>query len=408
MSETPLKRVASVRVSNVDKKSIEGESPVRLCNYTDVYYRNDIEADQDFTTATASSAQIAAFRLDAGDVIITKDSETAEDIGVPAYVRSAAPDLVCGYHLAMIRPSTRVVHDRFLFWFMSSTITRERLAVAATGVTRFGLRSDSIGNLRMPSWPLHTQRAIADYLDTETTRIDDLIAKKHRLRRLLDEWEQSAMLSIVGDWRRGTTVSLRQLGASVTTGPFGTQLSATEYVRGGIPVINPTHVQRGAIVPEESVSVPPAVARRLQRHRLRREDLILGRKGDVGRAATVTNHQAGWVCGSDCIAVRVPQDRIRTPILAALLHIDLYRQQLEARSTGAMVASLNEGTLLSFRMPALNPAAQAEALGRLDRVRVRRDMLENRLGAQVALLREHRQALITAAVTGELEIPGAA
>lgn len=116
--------MATVRVSNVDKKSVDGEPPVRLCNYTDVYYRNEITPRQEFMTASASPAQISAFRLHRDDVIITKDSETAEDIGVPAYVRSTAPDLVCGYHLAMLRPQPRLLDGRFLYWFMSSMTAR--------------------------------------------------------------------------------------------------------------------------------------------------------------------------------------------------------------------------------------------------------------------------------------------
>ncbi len=119
-----LKRVASIRVSNVDKKSVEGDPSVRLCNYTDVYYRDLIDPSQDFMRATASREQVDAFRLETGDVIITKDSESADDIGVPTYVEAGASDLVCGYHLALIRPSQEVVNGRFLFWAVASSMMR--------------------------------------------------------------------------------------------------------------------------------------------------------------------------------------------------------------------------------------------------------------------------------------------
>jgi len=72
----PLKSVAEIRVSNVDKKSVDGQVPVRLCNYTDVYHRSAIQADQEFMAATATTEQLTAFRLLPGDVVITKDSET--------------------------------------------------------------------------------------------------------------------------------------------------------------------------------------------------------------------------------------------------------------------------------------------------------------------------------------------
>ncbi|HEV2773291.1 MAG TPA: hypothetical protein VGV57_10790 [Thermoleophilaceae bacterium] len=102
------------------KKSIEGQPAVRLCNYTDVYYRDTITADQEFMEATATPEQVAMFRLLPGDVLITKDSETPEDIGVPAFVAHGASDLVCGYHLALLRPRAGQVEPRFLYWSMCS------------------------------------------------------------------------------------------------------------------------------------------------------------------------------------------------------------------------------------------------------------------------------------------------
>src|ERR1039458_6870068 len=77
-----LKRTCHVFPSNVDKKSHEGETPVLLCNYTDVYYNEAITAGMDFMAATAAPDQVAKFTLHAGDTIITKDSETADDIAI--------------------------------------------------------------------------------------------------------------------------------------------------------------------------------------------------------------------------------------------------------------------------------------------------------------------------------------
>lgn len=85
-SAVRLKHVAHVAVSNVDKKSVEGELPVRLCNYTDVYHHDRITERLHFMTATASAEQVRDFRLRPGDVLITKDSETPDDIAVPALV----------------------------------------------------------------------------------------------------------------------------------------------------------------------------------------------------------------------------------------------------------------------------------------------------------------------------------
>ncbi len=112
--EVPLRAVADTKFSNVDKLTKAGERPVRLCNYTDVYNNDYITQDIEFMEATTAQPEIDKFRLQVGDVIITKDSETPYDIGIPARVDYAADDLVCGYHLALLRPNQEVVDPDYL------------------------------------------------------------------------------------------------------------------------------------------------------------------------------------------------------------------------------------------------------------------------------------------------------
>ena len=99
-----IKNVVDMKVSNVDKHVREGESPVRLCNYSDVYKNDRITARMSFMEATATAKEIERFRLKPDDVLITKDSEVWNEIAIPALVEYAAEDLVCGYHLALLRP----------------------------------------------------------------------------------------------------------------------------------------------------------------------------------------------------------------------------------------------------------------------------------------------------------------
>ena len=169
-----LRFVASVEVSNVDKKSRDGERSVWLCNYVDVYYNEVITESPDFMSATASNDQVARFRLRAGDILITKDSETPDDIAVPAHVVQDLDDVVCGYHLAVIRALPAIVDSRYLFWTFAARTSRQYFSAAAQGITRFGLRRDAILDLPVPMRTLGEQRAIAAYLDEQTARIDRL------------------------------------------------------------------------------------------------------------------------------------------------------------------------------------------------------------------------------------------
>jgi type I restriction enzyme S subunit len=186
--------MADVLSSNVDKKAVDGEIPVRLCNYVDVYYHDKITDQINFMAATATPSEIERFSLRAGNVVITKDSESADDIGVPALITDQAGDIVCGYHLAIFRGDTKHVHGPYLFYAIKSEPSARQFEVSANGVTRFGLPYGALKSLALPLPPIDEQIAIADFLDNKTAEIDDLIAKKEELLRLLAE-QRTALIT---------------------------------------------------------------------------------------------------------------------------------------------------------------------------------------------------------------------
>jgi type I restriction enzyme S subunit len=181
-----LRHVAIFNNSNVDKKIYEGQREVKLCNYTDVYYNEFITSDLDFMVSTASDAEIEKFRLRKGDVIITKDSEDPRDIGIPAIVLEDMDDVVCGYHLTVIK-----AHEDSLSKFIHRSIeahsTKAHFFVESPGITRFGLDQDAIGNIPICVPPESERSELVQTIDRETTRIDILIAKTQHSIELLKE-----------------------------------------------------------------------------------------------------------------------------------------------------------------------------------------------------------------------------
>ena len=149
-TEVLLSSIADVRFSGVDKVSRPSEDPIRLCNYVDVYNNDYITSDLEFMRASATTAEIERFRLQRGDVIITKDSETPDDIGVPAIVDYAAPDLVCGYHLAQIRPDHNELDPTFLGKQLMHHRHARRFGRLANGLTRYGLPTSAVNTA--PIW----------------------------------------------------------------------------------------------------------------------------------------------------------------------------------------------------------------------------------------------------------------
>src|SRR3970040_32031 len=104
---TRMSNVADVVFSNVDKHTREGETLVRLCNYVDVYKNDCITKQIDFMEASATLSEIAQFQIKKNDVLATKDSETPTDIAIPALVTQELPGVLCGYHLALLRPRSK-------------------------------------------------------------------------------------------------------------------------------------------------------------------------------------------------------------------------------------------------------------------------------------------------------------
>jgi type I restriction enzyme S subunit len=180
-----LADVADIRASNVDKLSIKGERPIQLCNYMDVYANERITAALSFMAATATDAEIARFRVETGDVILTKDSETPDDIGISAVVSEPIPDLVCGYHLALLKPRKDTIDPAFLAKQLGSRDSSAYFARAANGSTRYGLSYAAVARTPV-RWPeLSRQQRIAEILSTLDEAIEQteaLIAKTQAIK----------------------------------------------------------------------------------------------------------------------------------------------------------------------------------------------------------------------------------
>ena len=191
-----LKFFANIRNSNVDKTISENEEPVRLCNYTDVYYNDRITPDLHFMDGSATEAEMERFQLKRDQVIITKDSEGWDDIGIPALVAEDMPEVLCGYHLSVLEPGPDL-DGGFLSWLCRAGPLNDQFKLTANGVTRFGLGQYAMKNAFIAVPPLDTQRRIARFLDEKTARIDGLIEKKWALLDRLAEKRQALITRAV-------------------------------------------------------------------------------------------------------------------------------------------------------------------------------------------------------------------
>jgi type I restriction enzyme S subunit len=249
----------------------------------------------------------------------------------------------------------------------------------------------------IPVPPAETQRAIADYLDRETGEIDRMIAKMDELTETLEVRRRRAIDTILAGHPRHR---LRLVIALSQTGPFGTQLLSSEYVSGGVPLINPSHINRAGISPDDEVSVSPEKAAELSRHLLRPGDIVLGRKGEVDKAALVPDDLGPALCGSDSMLIRA-DDSVSLPKLLWWFFQSPYcHQQLERMSVGVSVTGLNQVAISQLWMPLPERSDQPKIVADLDKVIGKIDAMLAKVAELKSLLIERRAALITDVVTG--------
>ena len=192
-----LKHIADCNPSNVDKKIKDNEKDVLLCNYTDVYYNDFITSQLNFMKATANILQIEKFRLLKGDIILTKDSESPDDIAIPAFVSENLDNIICGYHLILIRSHNDII-SKYIFRLISSIGAKNYFETQAKGVTRYGIGVGSFENLSL-SLPIlqQEQQLISDFLDQRTEQIDNTIEKYKLQVEKLKEAKQSLISEAV-------------------------------------------------------------------------------------------------------------------------------------------------------------------------------------------------------------------
>ena len=391
-----LERVASYSTSNVDKKTEDDELPVRLCNYTDVYYQDRIRASSgEYMQATASLHEIARFQLCVGDTLITKDSEDWKDIGVPALVEEAASDFLCGYHLGIIHPSPEL-HADFLFRAMQTTSVNRQLQVSASGVTRFGLPNAAVGEALLPLPPLAEQHAIAAFLDRETVRIDKLVEKNRLLIERLAEY-RTAMIARAVTRGLDPSAPLKRSGVEwLGDIPEHWEVRRLKHIAGlcaGTSIVSEDIQEFG----EYPVFGGNGIRGYTSSFTHYGEHPLIGRQGAL---CGVVNYASGRFWASEhAIVVDCVNGVMPNWLTYTLDFLALNRLSQSAAQPGLAVDKV--GAVPSPLPPLDEQRAIAD---HIDREAEHIDALTSRAEAAIERLQEYRAALITSAVTGKIDV----
>lgn len=333
-----LRDVAEIRVSNVDKKVHASEKPVKLCNYMDVYSNEYVTSSLPFMEASATAAELERFGLNKGDVIITKDSETPNDIGIPAVVMERIGNLVCGYHLALIRPITDELDSVYLAKQLSTARVARYFALHASGSTRYGLPISAIEAVEIPTPPKPEQAKIAEILSTVDRAIEQteaLIAKQQRIKtglmqdlltRGIDEhgnlrseqthqFKDSPLGRIPVEWEVVHLGNISEISSGVTLGKVYSGPNTIE-----LPYLRVANVQDGYLDLAE-IKVIRIPESNVQKYLIKAGDVLMNEGGDfdkLGRGTVWNDEIRGCLHQNHIFKVRPKKGELSSAYLAAV------------------------------------------------------------------------------------------
>lgn len=427
-----LKFGSQIELSNIDKHSVEGETDVYLCNYTDVYNNEVIASSLPFMKATATNEQIKRLLLQEGDVIITKDSESPDDIGIAAFVQEISTNLVCGYHLCLIRPQKDKFSGRYLFWFFEAKSTQAYYFVEAVGMTRYALGKYSIANTQVPFPSLKTQQSIAFFLNNETTKIDGLIAEYKELIALLQEKRHALISHAVtrglselvkpddpkfGEWKK--TVRFVESGIEwLGEIPEGWEVKKIERLYREVSEEGHDDLPILSVSIHTGVSDKELGADELERKVTRSDDREKYKR--VAPNDLTYNMMRAWQGGFGAVAV---EGMVSPAYVVARPTLDIvsgYFEMILRTPNAVEEMRIHSRGVTDFRLrlyweefrvisvPNPSKAEQKAIMDYLDRENDKSVKLMNEMEGAIDLLKEHRSALITAVVTGKISVEGRA
>ena len=249
-----------------------------------------------------------------------------------------------GRGLAALTVNENICVLEFLWHALSNKI--EELNSKGTGSTFKAINKKILAETEIPLPPLDEQRKIAVVLD----KVSDLIAKRRQQLDKLDLLIKSRFVEMFGDpvsnpyqWEK---VSLSDL-ADVRIGPFGSLLHKEDYIVGGYPLVNPSHILDDKIIVDEKLSVSKQKYAELEPYHLQIGDVVMGRRGEMGRCAVVQCD--GLLCGTGSLLIRTKSD-VTADYIQKIISFPSFKKTIEDMAVGQTMPNLNVPIVSNFQI----------------------------------------------------------
>lgn len=297
----------------------------------------------------------------------------------------------------VVRPRKDELDIKYLEYFCRGGID---FSEVITGAAQPQITRQSLTPVAVSYPAISEQKRIVAILDEAFAGIETAIANTEKnLVNARELFESYADLAVRG--LQGAHCYLEDCVEQVSTGPFGSLLHKSDYVSDGLPLVNPINIVDSRIVPDDRKCVAEDTLERLSAYVLKEGDVVVARRGEIGRCAVVEQEQDGWLCGTGCFFVRPTKD-LNPHFLVNLLRSETGRSELLRRSTGATMKNLGNKALSTFEIRLPPREAQDKAIEQLSDLKNASHELTQVSRTKLRSLKELKQSLLQKAFSGEL------
>ncbi|WP_313199631.1 restriction endonuclease subunit S [Rhizobium sp.] len=307
----------------------------------------------------------------------------------------------CNQQINAILPSAAATPEFVYLW--SRTI-KDWLEQNSSATTVSIINKGRFSAAPVPLPPLAEQKRIVAKLDTLNAKSARARTELARIETLVSRYKQAVLSKAFSGDGLGVKVQDKLPLSEVIalrTGPFGSALHKSDYIVGGVPLVNPMHIVRGKIEVDLKTSVATAKAEQLQEFRLKAGDVVLARRGEMGRAAVVGEAEDGYLCGTGSMIVR-PSPMLSPIYLQRYLSSPPVVMALESAAVGTTMVNLNQSILLSQTIPLPSIEEQHEIVRRIETAFAKIDRLAKEAKRALELVGLLDEAILAKAFRGEL------
>lgn len=246
---------------------------------------------------------------------------------------------------------------RFYMYYLWMLAKSGMLAAYYTGTGIKHLTGESLKKLPVPVPPLAEQKRIVARIEELFSKLDSGVETLQKTKQQLAVYRQSVLKAAFEGCVNSNEIE--DLVDDVRIGPFGTMLHKEDYIDNGIPVINPQHIKQNLICPSSKITVSTEKAAELSSYCLKTNDVIMGRRGEMGRVAAVGENEAGWICGTGSIMLRLKKE-FDAKFYAKILSSPRVVHYLEENATGTTMKNLNEEIVKHIPVPKITRQQQVK------------------------------------------------